>query len=421
MKVLILGSGGREHALAYKLAESPLVTEIIVIPGNPGIAKEAKCHCLALPDYSSIVEFAKTQKIDLTVVGPEVTLVDGVCDSFRQAGLVIFGPGVLEANLEGSKKFAKEFMREFGVATADYVSFSEREDALTYVRAGNYPLVVKASGLCAGKGVTICATEAEAETALQALMADQGGPETSSTVIIEDFLTGPEVSVLAIYDGNDIYPMISAMDHKRIGEGDTGPNTGGMGTIAPAPYFSEAAEADFKQNILKPTLEGMMASGFRDPACIFFGLMVTEQGVKLLEYNMRFGDPETQSVLTLLESDLYLILTKACEGNLTEADLKFSNDSALCIIGAAKGYPGPYLKDIELTFPKVAGIKVYFSGVREADGRLLSCGGRIFGATAKGPLLQTRTRLMNYMDQFKDLPVVWRKDIGRLKRTAKKV
>lgn len=413
MKVLILGSGGREHAMAYKMAQSAWVDEVIVVPGNPGIAREMKCRCLDLPDYRAMAEFAKTEHIDLTVVGPEVPLVEGVCDLFRQAGLLIFGPGAQEARLEGSKKFAKEFMHQYGVATADYVSFSELEDALTYVRAGDYPLVVKASGLCAGKGVSICSTEEEAEAALKEFMEDQVFQEAGSTVVIEDFLTGPEVSILAIYDGNNIYPLISAMDHKRVGEGDTGPNTGGMGSIAPAPSYTASAARDFNRNILEPTLAGLKDRGFHDPACIFFGLMLTEQGVKLLEYNMRFGDPETQSVLTLLESDFFEILDKACRGSLSATDLEFGAATALTIIGAANGYPGPYEKDIELNFPESDGIKIYIAGAREADGRLLSAGGRIFGATAKGHLPEIRQKLLDYLAQFSDQHIFWRKDIGQ--------
>ncbi len=414
MKVLILGSGGREHAIAFKLAQSPLVDEVIAVPGNPGIAHEAKCLCISLPDYPAMAEFAKKEKVDLTVVGPEVPLVEGVCDLFRKEGLTIFGPGSAEAELEGSKKFAKEFMQQYGVATAGYESFTELEKAAEYVRGREYPLVVKASGLCAGKGVTICKTQREALEALKEFMADHVFQEAGSTVVIEEFLTGPEVSVLAIYDGNNIYPMVSAMDHKRIGEGDTGPNTGGMGTIAPAPYFTQDARADFNRNILKPTLEGLKDRGFNDPACIFFGLMVTPGGVKLLEYNMRFGDPETQSVLTLLKSDLFLIFAKACQGSLIEADLRFSEETALCIIGAAKGYPGSYTKGIELNFPEENGIKIFIAGAKEENGRLISSGGRIFGAVSKGPRKETQARLMNYMENFRDQPIVWRKDIGLL-------
>lgn len=415
MKVLLIGSGGREHAMAYQLAQSPKVSEIIVVPGNPGIAKELKCCCLDLPDYQAMVDFAKTNQIDLTVVGPEVPLCEGICDLFRQENLLIFGPGKAEAALEGSKKFAKDFMAEFKVATADHVAFTDLASALEYSKTAQYPLVIKASGLCAGKGVVICDGPEEASVALDSCMTDQLPQGAGATVIIEEFLTGPEVSVLAIYDGKGIYPMISATDHKRVGEGDTGANTGGMGSIAPSPYFSESAQADFEQNILRPTLNGLNARRFHDPACIFFGLMLTEQGVKLLEYNMRFGDPETQSVLTLLESDLYEILVKACHGTLTPDDLKFSNESAICVIGAAHGYPGPYVTGIELNFPKVQGIKLFIAGARAIDSRLVSSGGRIFGATAKGPLAEIQPRIMAYMSHFSDQPIIWRKDIGLVK------
>ncbi len=412
MKIMIIGGGGREHALAWKLAQSDHVEEIIAVPGNPGIAREPKCRCVGLADYDAMADFAKEQNIDLTVVGPEAPLVDGIADRFRSLGLAVFGPGSQEAQLEGSKQFSKAFMEEFGVATARFQSFDELGGALEYIRHHPYPLVVKASGICAGKGVTICLDQAQAEAALQDLMVRSIFQTAGQTVVIEECLTGPEVSVLAIYDGETIHPMISAMDHKRAHDGDEGPNTGGMGTIAPAPAFHDAARQDFFSNILEPTREGLKARGMTDPACIFFGLMLTPDGARLLEYNMRFGDPETQSVLSLLESDLALILRDAARGRLEPSAMQFSDETALCIIGAAQGYPGSYVRDIPLVLPEEPGIKVFLAGAREQSGELFSAGGRIFGATATGEIHTVRQRLLAYMDHFKDQPIFWRSDIG---------
>lgn len=410
MKIALIGSGGREHALAFKMSQSPLVEEILVMPGNPAIAKEAKCRCLPLP--ADAAAFCKEQGVDLTVVGPEDPLVAGIANQFRKEGLVIFGPGKDMARLEGSKEFAKEFMNRYGVATAKHQSFHEAQAALEYLENQTFPLVVKASGLCAGKGVIICDSKAEARAAIKALMEDQKFKDAGSTVVIEDFLEGKEVSILALYDGRRITPLISAMDHKRIGEGDTGENTGGMGTVAPAPHYTQAAQADFLENIMTPTLQGLQAEGFLDPACIFFGLMITSQGVKLLEYNLRFGDPETQSVLSLLSSDLVDHFLKACQGNLEPDMVTFHQESAMTWIGASQGYPGPYKKDIPLNLGQAEGIKLFYAGVKEEAGQLLSSGGRIFGATAKGPLQEIRQKLYDYMSKLPE-EIYWRQDLGQ--------
>lgn len=412
MKIMLIGSGGREHALAWKLAQSDLVEEVVAIPGNPGIAREPKCRCLELSEHAAMAEFATAYGIDLTVVGPEGPLVEGIADLFRSRGLAIFGPGQAEAQLEGSKDFAKRFMMKHGAATARYQSFTDSVQAKDYVRTQSFPLVVKASGLCAGKGVIICQNEAQALEALAELMENHCFQEAGSTVVIEEFLTGPEVSILSLYDGENIHILGSAMDHKRAFDGDLGPNTGGMGTIAPAPFFSPAAQADFLENILKPTERGLKASGMKDPACIFFGLMLTPDGVKLLEYNMRFGDPETQSVLMVLESDLAQILDKAVHGQLTPADIQIADETALCVIGAAQGYPGVYAKGIPLKFNPSPDIKVFLAGATEQDGELRSSGGRIFGACARGSREEARSRIMDFLEQFRDQPIFWRRDIG---------
>lgn len=412
MKIMIIGGGGREHALAWKLAQSNKVKEVVVVPGNPGIAREDKCRCLALASYEAMAEFALNEGIDLTVVGPEAPLVAGVADLFRERGLAVFGPGAREAKLEGSKQYSKQFMDDFGVATAQYQCFDELEPALRYIKDHPYPLVVKASGICAGKGVTICLNQKQAEVALKNLMVQNIFEEAGQTVVIEECLVGPEVSVLSIFDGQTIHPMVSSMDHKRAFEGDQGPNTGGMGTVAPSPFFSEEARQDFIDNILVPTERGLKKRGMTDPACIFFGLMLTPDGAKLLEYNMRFGDPETQSVLTLLESDLALILKDAVNGHLKKESMRFSDDTALCIIAAAQGYPGDYVKNIPLNFPNKTGVKPFLAGVCEENGVMKSSGGRIFGVAAKGTQEEARQLILDYLAYYKDQPIFWRKDIG---------
>lgn len=411
MKFLIVGSGGREHALAWKIAQSPQVETVFVAPGNPMIAREDKCQCISAKGFHELCQFAKDQDVDLTIVGPEDPLAEGIADVFRQENLPIFGPGKFQAQLEGSKEFAKEFMARHGVATANYESFDDFYQALAHVKERSLPLVVKASGLCAGKGVVICQTRQEAEEALSELMAKKKFNEAGSTVVIEDYLEGREVSILALYDGKVIIPMVSSMDHKTIGEGNQGPNTGGMGTLAPAPYYSKEAMASFEQDILIPTQRGLQKEGMTDPACIFFGLMIVQGKAKLLEYNLRFGDPETQVVLSLLKSDLADHFKAACEGQLKPADLLFKEESALCWIGAAKGYPGPYQKGILLNFPENPRIKIFGAGVKEEAGQLKSSGGRIFGAVATGAPLEIRSLLKEYMTTFPE-EIIHRKDIG---------
>lgn len=410
MKIMLIGSGGREHALAWKLTQSDLVSELIAVPGNPGIAREAKCRCLDLPTHHAMVDWAAAEAIDLVVVGPEGPLVEGIADDFRTRGIAVLGPGAAEARLEGSKAFAKDFMTQYGVATAAYAAYTDLTAAREYLKGQACPLVVKASGICAGKGVIICPDQTEAETALREIMADHKFADAGSTVVIEECLTGPEVSVLALYDGQTIRVLGSARDHKRALEGDRGLNTGGMGTVAPAPDFTAEVQADFHENILEPTLRGLQDRAMTDPACIFFGLMITPKGVRLLEYNMRFGDPETQSILMLLESDLAAIFADTVKASLAQSDIRLSDTTAHCIIGAAKGYPETYEKNIPLTFPETEGIKVFHAGVKEAGGRLYSTGGRIFGATAKGA--DSRGAILDYLEVFRDQPIFWRSDIG---------
>ncbi|PKK39369.1 Phosphoribosylamine--glycine ligase [Clostridiaceae bacterium JG1575] len=412
MKVLLIGAGGREHALALHLAQSRLIEEVVVSPGNPGIASEAKCRIEAGERVEDWLALAQEEAVAFTVVGPEAPLVEGLGDVFRAAGLKVFGPGRAMAQLEGSKAFAKEFMKEYGVATAAYDTVKTLAEARQLAREKGAPLVVKASGLCAGKGVVVAQSEEDVQNALEDFMGEEIFGAAGRTVVLEECLEGPEVSILALYDGQDIYPMVSAMDHKRIGEGDVGPNTGGMGTLAPAPAFDAAAQEDFYEHILRPTQKGLLHRGFRDPACIFFGLMLTKKGVRLLEYNLRFGDPETQSVLALLEGDLGEIFLKALSGTLRSKDLTFKKQHAMTLIGAAPGYPGLYEKDLPLSFSKEQGIQVFHAGTRLNQGQLVSSGGRIFGVTATGEKKELHERLNRYMQDNAPAGVVWRRDIG---------
>lgn len=416
MKIMIIGSGGREHALAYTLAKSPGTSAVYVSPGNPGIGQEPKCHNLPADNEAELIRFALEERIDLIVIGPEGPLVDGLADRFRAAGLSVFGPGAAEAMLEGSKSFAKAFMQRYGIATARYETFSSYDAAAACLKANTaYPVVIKASGLCAGKGVVIAENLSEGLEALSAIMLDKVFQDAGDTVVIEEFLQGKETSILSIFDGEKILPLASAMDHKKIFDGEMGPNTGGMGTISPSPHFTPEAEADFLENILNPTLQGMSAEGFTDPACIFFGLMITQSGVRLLEYNMRFGDPETQVVLMRLETDLAELLQAAAHGRLPNEPLRFNEQTALCVIGAAPGYPGPYQTGIPLTFPPEAGIKVFFAGIKDDGGELKSSGGRIFGITAMGGDPEAvRAAIAAYFKAHIPPAIVYRKDIGRI-------
>lgn len=415
MKVLLIGTGGREHALAWKLSLSNKVEKIYSTSNNPGIENEDKCELVNLKNIDEYIKFAKENKVDLTVVGPENPLMDGIGDKFREENLLIFAPNKNEANLEGFKDFAKKFMKKYNVSHSHSESFSNYEKALEYLENTTYPTVLKADGLCAGKGVIICNTKEEAKASLKEMMMDKIFKDAASSVVIEDYMIGKEISILSIYDGNNIFPMISSMDHKKIGEGETGLNTGGMGTIAPSPYFTKEVEKDFYENILTPTLNGLKREGFNTPACIFFGLMNTKDGIKCMEYNMRFGDPETQSVLSLLESDLFEIFYNACLGKLKKEDLTFKNEVALTVVGAAKGYPKDYIKDIELNFIKNDTLKVFIAGARKNDTVLLSNGGRVFNITTTSNCKdKCQRKIYEYLEMLNLKDIYYRKDIGNV-------
>ncbi|MBQ1489590.1 MAG: phosphoribosylamine--glycine ligase [Eubacterium sp.] len=383
MNVMVIGGGGREHAIIRKIKESPKVDHIYALPGNGGFAGDAECVPIGAEDLPAIVEFAKTHPVDFAVVAPDDPLVMGLVDLLEAEGIPCFGPNADAAIIEGSKAFSKQLMKAYGIPTAEYEIFTEEEDALAYVENCKIPVVVKADGLAKGKGVLICETREDAKAAVVSMMEDRIFGESGSCVVIEEFLTGPEVSVLSFTDGNVLIPMISSMDHKRAGDGDTGLNTGGMGTVAPNPYYTPEIEERCKEEIFLPTMIAMNREGRTFKGCLYFGLMITEDGPKVIEYNCRFGDPETQVVLPLLDSDLFDIMLHVSEGTLADADVRFSDDAACCVVMASKGYPGSYQKGCLLEIPEDMK-NVYVAGAKLEDGKLLSNGGRVLGVTCRG-------------------------------------
>ncbi|MBR6676475.1 MAG: phosphoribosylamine--glycine ligase [Clostridia bacterium] len=380
MKILVVGGGGREHAIIKKIKENKDVTEIFALPGNGGIAADATCVDVKATDIDGIVRFAVEHSVDYAVVAPDDPLVLGCVDALEEKGIPCFGPRANAAIIEGSKAFSKNLMKKYGIPTAEFEVFSDMDAALEYLETAPIPTVIKADGLALGKGVIICFTREEALTAVREMMADGKFGASGKTVVIEEFLEGPEVSVLSFTDGKCVVPMISSMDHKRAGDGDTGLNTGGMGTIAPNPYYTaEIAERCMKE-IFLPTVNAMNAEGRTFKGCLYFGLMITEKGPKVIEYNCRFGDPETQVVLPLLESDLLTVMKAVTEEKLAETEVKFANKSACCVIMASKGYPESYEKGFEIKVPAEIADKVYIAGAALKDGKVVTAGGRVLGA-----------------------------------------
>lgn len=417
MNILIIGSGGREHALAWKFAQDEQVNTIYISPGNAGIARESKCEIIALTDIAELKSFAIDNDIDLTFVGPEDALADGIVDEFQSAGLKIFGPHQAAAQLEASKAYAKAFMRKHGVKTADYREFTDIDSALKHLTACDYPTVIKADGLAAGKGVIIAQTHTEAETAIRDIMADKVFGSAGDKVVIEEFLTGVEASILSFTDGNTILPMLSAKDHKKIGEGETGLNTGGMGVISPSPFVTDEVYQQFIDDILNPTLAGLNADNLGFSGVIFFGLMINERGVFLLEYNMRMGDPETQTVLPLLNNSLTDLVQAGIDGKLADCELSWKDQHATCVVAAAKGYPESYPKGDAITgTEKMDDNSICFcAGVAEKDGDLVTNGGRVLNVVS---LDETR-ELANKRayDNLKNIHfegMTYRKDIGKV-------
>ena len=392
MKILVVGGGGREHAIIKKLKENPQVTEIFALPGNGGIAADAVCVNIGAKDIPQIVEFAVSHGVDYAVVAPDDPLVLGAVDALEEKGIPCFGPRANAAIIEGSKVFAKDLMKKYHIPTAQYEVFTDMESALRYLDTAPVPTVIKADGLALGKGVIIAQTRQEAKEAVQSMMQDKVFGKSGDQIVIEEFLTGAEVSVLSFTDGETVVPMISSMDHKRAGDGDTGLNTGGMGTVAPNPYYTAEVAQRCMEEIFLPTIRAMKAEGRTFRGCLYFGLMLTPNGPKVIEYNCRFGDPETQVVLPLLESDLLTIMQATTNGTLAQTEVKFRDDYACCVILASQGYPTAYEKGYPISIPGEIASHVYVAGAAQKDGQLVTSGGRVLGVTAVANSLKDAIR-----------------------------
>ncbi len=388
MKVMVVGGGGREHAIIKKLKENKKITEIFALPGNGGIAADAVCVSIGAKDIEKICDFAKKEAIDYAVVAPDDPLVLGCVDALNEIGIPCFGPEKKAAIIEGSKVFSKNLMKKYGIPTAEYEVFTDLEAALTYLDTAPIPTVIKADGLALGKGVIIAMTRDEAKEAVRSMMEDKIFGDSGSQVVIEEFLTGPEVSVLSFTDGKTVVPMISSMDHKRALDNDEGLNTGGMGTVAPNPYYTKEIADECMETIFLPTVKAMNAENRTFKGCLYFGLMLTPKGPKVIEYNCRFGDPETQVVLPLLDSDLLTVMMATTEGTLAETEVKFKNEHACCVIMASKGYPQKYDSGFEITVADEIWEKVYVAGARKDGEKLLTAGGRVLGATETADSLE---------------------------------
>ena len=382
MKLLVVGGGGREHAIIKSLKKNPEVTEIFALPGNGGIAADAVCVPIGATEIDKIVAFAQEQKVDYAVVAPDDPLVLGCVDALEAAKVPCFGPRARAAIIEGSKVFSKNLMKKYGIPTARYEVFDDMAAALAYLDTAPIPTVIKADGLALGKGVIIAQTRDEAKAAVRDMMENHVFGKSGDHVVIEEFLTGPEVSVLAFTDGKVVKPMVSSMDHKRAGDGDTGLNTGGMGTVAPNPYYTPAIAERCMKEIFLPTIAAMNSEGRTFRGCLYFGLMLTPDGPKVIEYNCRFGDPETQVVLPLLESDLLTVMQATTNGTLADTEVRFSDKYACCVITASAGYPVSYKKGFEITMTPEAAAHTYVAGAKLENGKLLTSGGRVTGTTA---------------------------------------
>ncbi|MBQ8371296.1 MAG: phosphoribosylamine--glycine ligase [Clostridia bacterium] len=393
MNIIVIGSGGREHAIIKKLAQSEAVDTIYALPGNGGMT-EAECVDVGAKDIPAIVEFAKTHDIGFAVVAPDDPLVLGCVDALEEIGIPCFGPSAAAAQIEGSKVFSKNLMKKYGIPTAAYEVFESADDAREYIKTCDLPIVIKADGLALGKGVLICMTREEAEDGLREIMEDKVFGASGNRVVIEEFLEGPEVSVLSFTDGKVVVPMVSSMDHKRIGDNDTGLNTGGMGTVAPNPYYTADVAAECMETIFLPTINAMNAEGRTFKGCLYFGLMITKNGPKVIEYNCRFGDPETQVVLPLLETDLFEIMQAVAAGELEKVDVKFKDAHACCVILASNGYPKKYATGFPMTLPEQPkhNAEIYIAGAKVRDGVLVTGGGRVLGVTAVADTLETAVK-----------------------------
>ncbi|MBR1694543.1 MAG: phosphoribosylamine--glycine ligase [Selenomonas sp.] len=417
MNILVIGSGGREHTLAWKLAQSPKADKIYALPGNPGMADVAMCvEGIAITDNASIVDFVQKHAIGLVVVGPEVPLTNGLVDAVTAAGIKAFGPTQAAAQIEGSKSFSKDLMKKYGIPTAKYEVFTEADVAREYIRKEGAPIVIKADGLAAGKGVIVAMTEDEALQAVADIMEDKEFGNAGSRVVIEEFMEGEEASLLCFTDGKTICPMISSQDHKRAYDGDKGPNTGGMGTYAPAPVMTDKMVQETYDKILVPTIKAMEQEGKPYKGCLYAGLMITADGPKVVEFNARFGDPETQVVLPLLNSDLVEIMLACADGNLAEVQIDWSNDAAVCVVMAAGGYPKSYRKGDAITGldeAKAAGALVFHAGTAHKDGNIVTDGGRVLGVVAKaGDVRSAVAKAYAGVEKISFKDAFYRKDIA---------
>ncbi|MBX7356855.1 phosphoribosylamine--glycine ligase [Clostridium chauvoei] len=413
MKLLLIGSGGREHALAWKLAKSEKVSKIFVSPGNGGTAILDKCENIDIIDINDLIVFAKENNIDLTIVGPEDPLTKGIVDLFKKEGLRIFGPDKNGAKLEGSKSYSKYFMKKYGVKTAEYEVFYDSDKALKYLENCSYPIVIKADGLAAGKGVCICETKKDAKDTIKSFMIDDVFSGAGNKVVIEEFLEGVEASILSITDGKTIIPFLSAKDHKQIFDGGKGPNTGGMGVLAPNPYVTDEVQKDFEENIMNRTLEGIKKEGFDFKGIIFFGLMINKKGTYLLEYNVRMGDPETQSVLYLMESDLLELIEAALDENLENQEVKWNAGTCVNVVLASKGYPGVFKKGYEINIKEEIKDKVFIAGAKLEDRVLKTNGGRVLSVIGLGETIEeARKEAYKNIESVEFIEKYYRNDIG---------
>ncbi|MHB9926618.1 phosphoribosylamine--glycine ligase [Clostridium botulinum] len=413
MKILIIGSGGREHAIAWKIGKNTLVEKIFCAPGNGCTALEHKCENINISSNEELLEFALKRNVDLTIVGPEVPLMEGIVDLFKDKGLNIFGPDKKAALLEGSKAFAKDFMKKYNIKTADYEVFEEESKALEYLKNSEHPVVIKADGLAAGKGVVISNSFEESKSTLEEFMAKDKFKGAGKKVVIEEFLEGPEASILSITDGETIIPFISSKDHKQIYDGGLGSNTGGMGVIAPNPYCTKEVLEDFNENILKPTLKGIQKENLKFSGIIFFGIMITKKGPYLLEYNLRMGDPETEAVLPLMDSDLLNLILMSINKELKNTNIKWKKAYSTCVMAASKGYPESYEKGFLIN-----GVEnsegIFGAGVKLKDNRLLTNGGRVLCTQAIGETLeQSINTAYEKMEKINFEGIYYRKDIGK--------
>ena len=419
MKLMVVGGGGREHAIIRSLKKNPAVEVIYALPGNGGIAGDAVCVPIGATEIDKIVAFAVENAVDYAVVAPDDPLVLGCVDALEEKGIPCFGPRKNAAILEGSKIFSKNLMKKYGIPTADYAVFEDLSEALDYLETAPLPTVVKADGLALGKGVIIAATREEAKAAVRDMMEGGMFGASGRRVVIEEFLTGPEVSVLAFTDGKTIKPMVSSMDHKRAGEQDTGLNTGGMGTIAPNPFYTEDVARRCMDEIFLPTIRAMEQEGRPFRGCLYFGLMLTPKGPKVIEYNCRFGDPETQVVLPLLESDLLTVMQACTRGTLDETEVRFSSRHACCVILASRGYPLHYEKGFPITMTPEAAAHTFVAGAKLVDGKLLTSGGRVTGTTAVADSLEEAIRSAYALSREVRFENAYcRRDIGQRALTA---